>query len=329
MESECDFSNDGGEYLLAAVPPEQYSQKEQADLRCIKERSFECALCNTIYAQEFTLAMHMRIAHRGMQPPPLQCISPSPLEHCSRVKELMQRRDSWMPKFRSVNECSCPNGYVNAVWGSDAAHFIACGEGAVVKIYDLGTMELKHSFKCNAVVNAIHGSDDGRTLVCGLKSGEVVIRDMINADIPLQTVPKSSGKVFALWLSPDGSVLVVSSDKLIETWIKTANSDSTYTESALWRKDKAWEQESEKCGSLGQHSVCGGTAAFSWGDTLRPGATLLALAGTSVTLWTLDGEILAQIPGDTVYRSVWLSPDCKLCLMPYALCVCYLVPYAL
>lgn len=122
----------------------------------------------------------------------------------SRVRSLLKRRESWMPKTQHVKYLQNSSTTSTAVWGSEMGQYIACGEGPSVMIYDLTTMASKCCFACDAIVNTITGSIDGSVLVYGLKSGSVVFRDMNDEGRILETVPQRNGKVFALWLSPDG-----------------------------------------------------------------------------------------------------------------------------
>jgi len=277
--------------------------------KLVKKRTFECGKCKKTYAKEFTLAMHMRTAHGG----PCAVAQPAFRSHTGtipgledwidgskhlsdktatgtagieRVKTLLARRDTWRREVQHVKNHPTT---LNAVWGSQS-DFVAVGAGACVNVHDLGTMKIRHFFSCDATVNAISGSEAKNVLVYGLRSGEVVIRDMNNAGRLLQTVPTRERKIFAMWLSPEANFLVVCSDGFIESWAKD------HTETDTWEALHVWPNKSMNSRFLGQHCLAGAKAAFSWGHSLQYGSTLLALGGSCITLWTLDGTVLAKIP---------------------------------
>ena len=299
--------------------------------RSDNKRTFECTECNKTYAKEVTLAMHVRIAHprpasKFFSEPCKEADSRStqaPAEVPLRVQKLLEPDEYWRPKMKYIKNL---NTKTTTVWGSGEAGYLACGTSACVTIRKLSSMKILQSFSCNAVVNAICGTEDGNILCYGLKSGEVIIRDMRQNGNLLKTVPKSDGRIVALWLSPDATNLVVCSVGRVVVWGKNsqalgrsrslltraiveANSlpgqVSTFLGSFTKRQPEAsktgnitqshldwiklYESEDTSMNSrwLGQHSLVAGKAAFSWGPELPEGSTLLAMGGSCVTLWYL------------------------------------------
>jgi WD40 repeat protein len=301
---------------------------------------YKCPQCSKSYAQELTLAMHTRIAHSRVNSalalhfadaassggdsafdslawkPPGQA-SPSLL----KSHALLQRSQTWRPNVTLEHQ----NTTLNAVWGSQAGQYLACGGAAGVVVYNLLDLtRRRYSFATDSVVKAITGSGKGRVLAYGLKSGDVVMRDMSAAGRLIETVPARKGKIFALWLAEDGCSLVVCFDGCVETWVRPEFSVSADAAtgrsrpsapglpSGCWHKLRSWENKAMNSRFLGQHSLCGVTCPFSWRGGPEKGDTLLALGGPEVNLWTLQGTVVATIPSDKICNAVWLSPDCKL-----------------
>ena len=183
---------------------------------------FKCALCGKSYAQELTLAMHSRIAHNGAtstSAPPLYLedtrrsstdsssavlasLSWKPVGPAvAKAQALLHRSEAWRPSTHFLKSHSAT---MNAVWGSQVGNYFACGGTACVSVLDLApapAIKIRHSFSTDSVVKAIHGTADGRILAYGLKSGEVVIRDMREGGCLMESVPARKGKIFALCLA--------------------------------------------------------------------------------------------------------------------------------
>lgn len=84
------------------------------------------------------------------------------------------------------------------------------------------------------------------------------------------------------------------------------------TDANDWTMLHEWNDKSMNGWWMSQHSLSAREAGFSWGPALQKGSTLFARGGSCVTLWTLGGTLLAQIPSDKTYNVVWLAPECKL-----------------
>ena len=230
--------------------------------------SFKCALCGKSYAQELTLAMHSRIVHNGAtstSAPPLyledtRCsstdssstvlasLSWKPVGPAvAKAQALLHRSEAWRPSTHFLKSHSAT---MNAVWGSQVGNYFACGGTACVSVLDLApapAIKIRHSFSTDSVVKAIHGTADGRILAYGLKSGEVVIRDMREGGRLMESVPARKGKIFALCLSErEGErehsctlSLVVCYDGWVETWVKQDGVPSESWRMMCCREDKA------------------------------------------------------------------------------------------
>ena len=172
-----------------------------------QRRVFRCKQCDKTYAMEFSLTMHMCIAHQAKSATSLLSLLSSNDKAAnagSKVHEqqrasatgaeescihaLLKRNEAWRPKMKHVIKTKA-----TAIWGNGSAGYIACGVGSCITVRDIDSMKIRHSFSCDAAVHAISGSFDGRILVYGLRSGEVVMRDMHRQGQLEKSMPKRNG----------------------------------------------------------------------------------------------------------------------------------------
>jgi hypothetical protein len=234
----------------------------------------------------------------------------------------------WMPKVRHVTGSV---DTINAVWGGHTkrlGNFLACGGADKrVTIFRLDQhMEVEYSISCTAAVNAITGSE--RLLAYGLRSGVVLLWDLEHRRLLAQQLPpyaSEHGRICALWMSPDSSHLVVVTDNLVETWVRTgddgaAGGGEEGGAGLMLQLLHSFETPDVKTRFRGQHSLCGVASSFTWprtrknkeGKVVNKGDYIMAVgARDSVTLWSLTtGVVQEQLVGmsDTC-NCVWMSPE--------------------
>ena len=113
----------------------------------------------------------------------------------ARLHAALERDDAWMAKFTKVNRIEHPGVAFHAVWGPADGDYVACAGDTGVTILEPATMRVRCSFTSAVPVHAVSGSASGDVLAYGLRSGDVVMRDMTDAGRLLPPVPRRHGTV--------------------------------------------------------------------------------------------------------------------------------------
>jgi hypothetical protein len=164
-----------------------------------RKRQYACHICHKAYACSDTLAVHMRLDHTNTlaSRSAARGSLPSTTLSSRHARHLGEEGEEWIPPVRQVIEGTSTT---NAVCGGhcDAlgSFFVCGGADKRVTVRSLclnANLRLQYSIGCASAVTAIACSSlpHAKVLVYGLRSGDVVMRDLNTKSIlPKQLPPR-------------------------------------------------------------------------------------------------------------------------------------------
>jgi WD40 repeat protein len=229
---------------------------------------------------------------------------------------------------RSANAGGVPAGPTNAIAYSADGSLAAGALGTYrIQLWDAQSGEALQSLRGHRgqMASALAFSPDGGLLASGSSGGEVILWSV--ADGTESAVLEAAGAVNALQFTPDGRRLLVSSLGLLEIWNVedgTLQGERSGTGAVLSPDGSTLalaslddeRQPQVLIQPAGQNRTSRRLPAGAGSMAFSPGADLLAVSGTEVSLWDVaGGRELLTFPNPAPYARVLFSPDGRLLLL--------------